>query len=134
MNFVNKTTEKVGKNFFERIAKKTFGYLNEKSDYEFDLVLVSEKEIKALNKKYRKLDKITDVLTFELKNEKFLGQIFICPNQVFRDSFKTKKSKRLELAEVFIHGILHLFGYNDETKKGYQKMIFLQKKILKKIK
>lgn len=130
MNLINHTKSKINKNFFEKIAKDTFSYLNEKSNYDFDLVLVDDNEIKSLNKKYRKIDKITDVLTFNIKEKKFLGQIFICLDQVNRQAKKIKRDEKEELAEIFIHGILHLFDYNDEDDKGYKKMVFIQKQIL----
>ena len=133
MNFVNKTSKKIKADFFEKIAKNTFSYLNEKSVYDFDLVLVDKNRIKFLNKKYRRIDKVTDVLSFGLKEEKFLGQIFICLEQVFKQAGIVKRNNNDELAEVFVHGILHLLNYNDETESGYKKMILLQKKILKKI-
>lgn len=134
MNLINRTKKKINKDFFEKIAKNTFSYLNEKSNYDFDLVLIDDKEIKNLNKKYRKIDKITDVLTFNIKEENFLGQIFICLNQVTRQAGEVERNEKEELAEIFIHGILHLFEYSDEDEKGYDKMVFMQKEILKKIK
>ncbi|MFA6296374.1 MAG: rRNA maturation RNase YbeY [Patescibacteria group bacterium] len=130
MNLINRTKSKINKDFFEKIAKDTFSYLNEKSNYDFDVVLVSDDEIKNLNKKYRKIDKVTDVLTFNIKEENFLGQIFICIDQVKRQAKKIERNDKEELAEIFIHGILHLFDYNDENEKGYKKMVFLQKEIL----
>jgi len=130
MNLINRTKSKINKDFFEKIAKDTFSYLNEKSNYDFDVVLVSDVEIKNLNKKYRKIDKVTDVLTFNIKEENFLGQIFICIDQVKRQAKKIERNDKEELAEIFIHGILHLFDYNDENEKGYKKMVFLQKEIL----
>lgn len=134
MNFVNKTSEKIEKDFFEKIAKVIFSYLNEKSDYDFDLVLVDKNEIKKINKKYRKINKATDVLTFILKEKKFLGQIFICLDQVFKQAVEMKRKKNDELIEVFVHGLLHFFDYDDETERDYKEMVFIQKKIIKKLK
>jgi len=132
MNLINRTKRIISKDFFEKIAKNTFSYLNEKSNYDFDLVLVENKEIRYLNKKYRKIDKVTDVLTFNIREDKFLGQIFICLDQVSKQAKKVKRNQKEELAEILIHGILHLFEYSDEDENGYKKMVFMQNQILKK--
>ncbi len=132
MIFINRTKNKASKNFFEKIARDTFSYLNEKSNYDFDLFLVGDDEIRNLNNKYRKIDKVTDVLSFNIKEDNFLGQIFICFDQVTRQAKKVRRDENEELAEILIHGILHLLDYSDEDEKGYKKMVFLQKAILKK--
>ncbi len=131
MNFVNKTKTALRKEFFDKFSERTFCYLVDEGDYDFDLIVVSEKEIRALNEKYRNKDEITDVLSFELKKNLFLGQIFICLSYVQEQALKNNKKNDQELAEVFIHGLLHLLGYDDKTKKGFEEMVRIQKEILK---
>lgn len=130
MILTNETNWKIDKDFFDKIAKKTFGYLNEKDTYDFDLVIVDKKKIKFLNNKYRKINKITDVLSFRMDEKNFFGQIFICKECVAEQAKKTKNIFKKELAEVFIHGLLHLWGYSDETQKGYRQMKEMQKFIM----
>ncbi len=71
------------------------------------LAFVNKAEIKKLNKKFRNKNRETDVLSFELDNG-YLGEVVICPEVV-----KTEK----EQIKVFIHGILHLLGYEHEKSK-----------------
>lgn len=96
----NLTRGKIDKKFLERVAKKVLKGENRKEGKEKNLsvAFVNKNKIKELNKKYRKQDRITDVLSFG--ND--LNEIIICPAVI-----KTKK----ELAKVLIHGILHLLGY-----------------------
>jgi len=104
------------------------------------LLLSGNKEIKKLNKKFRKKNKSTDVLSFpfykkkdlkaKLKNEKeiYLGDIIINLNKI-----KNKKNKKMfkwEFNKLWIHGLVHLFGYDHKKDKDFSKMIKIEKKFL----
>jgi len=93
---------------FSTVAKKVLKGENRETET-FSLAFVSKEEIKKLNKKFRKKDKATDVLSFELKDKKFLGEIVICPEVV--------KEKGEDIKMVFVHGILHLLGYDHEKSE-----------------
>ena len=82
---------------------------------EVSIALVTSAEIKKINQKYRKKNKATDVLSFNLG--KGFGEIVICPSQVKRNAKKYKTSFKKELAKVLIHGILHILGYNHGKSK-----------------
>ena len=100
----NLTKTKVNEDFLKGLAKKVIKRENKITD--ISIVLVGEKRIKDLNKKYRKEDKVTDVLSFGQD----LNEIIICPSFI-----KDKK----DLAEALIHGVLHVLGYehSDEMFK-----------------
>jgi probable rRNA maturation factor len=108
----NLTKLRVDSKSFAQVAKKVL--IGENKEIEnISLVLVSREEIQKLNKKFRGKDKPTDVLSFDLTaNYKlpienlYLGEIVICPEIV--------KEKKEEIMRVFIHGILHLCGYDHE--------------------
>lgn len=93
----NLTTSAIDEEFLTGVAKKVLKGENRKK-MDLSIVLVGEKKIRELNKKYRKKNKVTDVLSFGSG----LNEIVICPAVV-----KTKK----ELARVLTHGILHILGY-----------------------
>lgn len=91
------------------------------------IALVNEKEIKELNKKFRKVNKATDVLSFaEYKNsqslkkdkskELFLGELVLCYNDIASYAKKKKIKISMELAEVISHGMLHLLGFEHGDK------------------
>ena len=104
------------------------------------LLLSGNKEIKKLNKKFRKKNKSTDVLSFpfykkkdlkaKLKNEKeiYLGDIIINLNKI--KNKKNKKMFKLEFNKLWIHGLVHLFGYDHKKDKDFSKMIKIEKKFL----
>ena len=125
----NLTTAPIDEKFLERICQKVLEEENRKKA-DLSIALVGPGRIKNLNRKYRKKNRVTDVLSFPedktlLKKFKDfpsqatqnLGEIVICLREVkknakiFREDFKT------ELMKVLIHGILHLLGYNHEKSK-----------------
>ena len=93
----------------ENILKKKV-HLNKN----ISIALVSEKEIKDLNKVYRNKNKITDVLSFSIDSEDVLGEVLICLKQAKRQAKINHKTNKLELQLLTTHGILHLLGYDHE--------------------
>jgi probable rRNA maturation factor len=93
----------------ENIVKKKFS-LNKS----ISIALVSEKEIKDLNKVYRNKNKVTDVLSFSIDSEDALGEVLICLEQAKRQAKANQKTNKSELQLLTVHGILHLLGYDHE--------------------
>lgn len=122
----NLTNFAVDKASFAQVAKKVL--MGENREIEnISLAFVGKDEIQKLNKQYRKKDKPTDVLSFNLDEKDCLGDIVICPDVV--------AEKGEEIIEVFIHGILHLLGYDHEkSKKDEEVMLQKQEKYLNSIK
>lgn len=106
----------------------------QKEDYLISLAFVSRNKIKELNRDYRNLDKITDVLSFPAskkeKKDKYLGEIVISCWQIKKQAKELKNSFKYELFFIFIHGILHLLGHNDENEKSKQAMIKLGEELI----
>ena len=102
------------------------------------IVLSGPKEIKNLNKKFRKKNKSTDVLSFpfyeknqlnnKIREEKevYLGDIIINLSQVKKKNNKSKFKE--ELNKLWIHGLLHLLGYDHKSNSQYLQMQKLEKK------
>ena len=83
------------------------------------IAFVNPKDIRKINKEYRKKDKLTDVLSFE-KSLNFKGdfsEIIICPSIVKKQALKYKITFREELIKILIHGVLHVLGYEHEISK-----------------
>ena len=98
------------------------------------LLLSNNKEIRDLNKKFRKKNKSTDVLSFpsekkfDIKKNDYLGDIIINLNKI-----KNKKNIlnfRSEFNRLWVHGLVHLFGYDHKREKDYQKMKMVEKSFL----
>ncbi len=108
----NLTTNPIDEEFLKQVAKKVLEGETEKKD-NLSIVLVGQGRMRELNKKYRKKNKVTDVLTFG----DGLNEIVICLREVKKNAKGFKSSFEKELARVLIHGILHLSGYNHERSE-----------------
>ena len=75
------------------------------------LVFVDDQEIRKLNKTYRKLDRATDVLSFEIEAGK-VGEIYIALPTAERNAKRFKVSLQEEIIRLWIHGLLHLLGFD----------------------
>ncbi|MFA6307817.1 MAG: rRNA maturation RNase YbeY [Patescibacteria group bacterium] len=93
----------------ENIFKKKF-----KLKKQISIALVSDQQIKELNRVYRKKNKITDVLSFNMDSAYVLGEVLICPSQARRQAKEKSHTYKAELQLLTIHGILHLLGYDHE--------------------
>ena len=104
----------------------------------FSIIFVGEDEIHELNKDYRGIDRITDVISFAFEDTKdleyndirLLGDIYICIPQMKRQAIDYGHSEKRELSFLAVHGLLHLLGY-DHMKEEDEKVMFgLQELIL----
>jgi probable rRNA maturation factor len=104
-----------------------------------DITFVSNKKIKALNKKY--MDRIgpTDVLSFLLEEKalprrnSFIGDIYISSDMAHRNAKRFKTSFVREVLLYTIHGVLHLMGFGDKTVKEKKRIRKLEEKFLKEV-
>ncbi len=102
------------------------------------LLLSGNKEIKILNKKFRKKNKVTDILSFPFqskselkkkfksKKDIYLGDIIINLNKIKKRYIK--KNFKIEFDKLWIHGLVHLFGYEHKKDKDFEKMYSIEKK------
>ena len=104
-----------------------------KKKHEFSILLTNNKEMKKLNHKFRKKNKTTDVLSFpiKIKNKKklYVGDIAISFEIIKKRSKETNFF--LEFDKMWIHGYLHLIGYDHKRPDDFRKMFRKEKLILK---
>ncbi len=101
--------------------------------HEFSILLTHDKEMRNLNLKFRKKNKTTDVLSFPLKikdkRKLYIGDIAISYEIIKK---RSKKSNFfLEFDKMWIHGYLHLIGYDHKRLSDFKKMLGKEKLILK---
>lgn len=141
--FQNYTPKKSpNENFFRTILDAGVKELKIKDKkIEVSLNLVGEAKIRELNKKHRGKSKVTDVLSFPLKEPRLqkhgilpLGDIFICLPFAVGEAERQNISLKKELAWLTVHGFLHLAGYDHEKPDDKNKMFALENKILNKLK
>jgi probable rRNA maturation factor len=110
-------------------------------DITFTILLTSSLNMRKLNKKFRNRNKPTDILSFPFlpsNNLKFIKQKKFYIGDLATSyeiiNFRSKKSNfLLEFDKVWVHGLLHLIGYNHVKNKDYFKMNKIEKKILNSI-
>ena len=106
----------------------------------FTVLLTNSLYIKKLNKKFRKRNKTTDCLSFPYfsvknlklikKNKIYIGDLAACYEIV---NSRSKKNFHTEFDKVWVHGFLHLIGFDHVKNKDYFKMNKFEKRILKSI-
>lgn len=142
LNIINKTKYNDLEKYYPLLNKYyelTLKTLKLEDKYALSLLIVGPKTIKKINKEYRNIDTVTDVISFALldsneiidyDNEIELGDIFINRNRVFEQAIEYGHSDKREFVFLFVHGLLHLFGYDHMNKSDEKKMFTLQNKII----
>ncbi len=114
IDFDNQTDELCNISLLEKIA-------NDLTNEDIELILTDNESIQSLNKEHRNKDKATDVLSFPLEFDMPnmpLGSIVISNDYVKTKAKEYKHSFQDELALLFIHGLLHLLGFDHEVDNG----------------
>lgn len=119
---------------WELITKTTFEHVQAKPK-EISLSFCEAEEIQSLNKDYRNKDSVTDVLSFVATNDPnldlpILGDIVICLARASEQAQEIGHSLKREVSFLYVHGLLHLLGYDHEEKADEEVMFGLQRKIL----
>ena len=116
--------------FFKKVCKlfpKKYQFLNKRVT--FNLMLSNNKNIKKLNKIFRNKNKSTDVLSFpsnkkiKISKNTFLGDIIISYNYLDKPKTQDLKLFKEKVIKTFIHGYLHLLGFDHLKNKDYSKML-----------
>lgn len=122
---------------FKKIAKYTLKEFNIKGNVELSVTLVSKNTIKEINRQYRHIDKVTDVISFEndegfetYDNYLVLGDLFICVSRAKMQAKDYGHSMYREVCFLFTHGLLHLLKMDHIQKEDEEKMIAMQNKIM----
>ncbi len=123
----------------QKIKKDKF--FSKKKNYHLSILLASSKEIRILNKRFRNKNKSTDVLSFpfykkkDLKknllnlNKVYLGDIIINLNKLDKKSGVKVFKKSFD--RLWIHSLVHLFGYQHKKYKDFKKMNQIERKFQK---
>ena len=102
-----------------------------KNDWSATIAFVSDKRIRELNRQFRGIDKATDVLSFPAEEESNLGDIAVSVETAATQARENGLTFDREIAQLILHGLLHLSGYDHETDNG--QMNRLELKLRKKL-
>lgn len=136
INIHNKNKKfKLNELFLKRLAFEALDIVKGRGVGELEIVFLSDKAIKPLNNKYMGENRPTDVLSFNIDTDEFgkkgfFGELFISTDTALANSRVYGTRLENEIALYVIHGILHLFGYEDYTKKDRMEMSKKQDKVL----
>ena len=126
--------------FFNKICKlfpKKYQFVDKRIS--FTVLLSNNKNIKKLNKEFRKKNKSTDILSFPFnKKVRFLKKTYIGDIIISYNFIDKPKSQKLEvfrnkLIKIFIHGFLHLLNFDHKKNKDYEKMLKEENRIYQSV-
>lgn len=125
----------------DRVADQTLEHLDKGKNFEISISFVTNEEIRELNKTYLGNDHITDVLSFPMEDEfgsqydnAVLGDVVISIDKIKEQAEEFSHSFERELAYLFVHSLLHLFGYDHIEEQDKVSMRNEEKSIMDKLK
>ena len=127
--------------FFKSICKafpKKYHFFNKKVS--FSLLLSNNKNIKRLNKDFRDKNASTDVLSFPLykkikiSKSTYLGDVVMSYDYIDKPKSQDIRSFKKKVTKIFIHGFLHLLGFDHIKNKDYSKMLKEENRLYKLVK
>jgi probable rRNA maturation factor len=121
----NHTTHDIHEDGMQSLTQQVLNHLKKyllKNKSSLTLVFVNAQKMRALNKQYRSKDYVTDVLSFEGKED--LGELIFCLEKMQEQAKSNQHSLDSEFLYLLIHGILHLSGYDHEASEKQAKEMF----------
>ena len=123
--------------YLDDVIKTTLDHENA-SDAYLSIIFVDNDEIQNINRTYRNIDRVTDVISFALEDndeklvgDRILGDIYLCIPRMKEQAKEYNHSEKRELSFLVCHGLLHLLGYDHVNNKEEEKVMFdLQDEIL----
>lgn len=108
---------------------------DQKSIFSFvELVYVDEAEIVRINKEFLERDYVTDIISFRYdedeSNQEIEGTLYCCAQRIAEQAKEFADSEKQEFLRVFVHGLIHLLGYDDQTPEEKSEMTRLENKYL----
>ena len=124
-------------NSLVRVFPKKYRFIKKKIS--LTILLSNNKNIKKLNKKFRNKNKSTDVLSFpsekkiNIKKSPYIGDIVVSYEFMNKPKTLSTLEFKRKITKIFIHGFLHLLGYDHIKLKDFKKMLIEEEKIFKTI-
>jgi len=138
LEYINETDSPFEASFFIPLVRETEKRVEGINEIELEFSLVGDSTIQKINKQSRGLDKPTDVLSFanreledpDPEDKTSLGQIVISVPAAQRNADEMHQSLEEELRFLFVHGLLHILGYDHQTPPEEKEMMTLAYDIL----
>jgi probable rRNA maturation factor len=118
----------------ERLVRKAARAAIGRAQRSLTVALADDKRVRALNKRDRKKDKPTNVLSYSSGEKIFLGDVVLARQTVWREAREQKKTPADHLIHLVVHGTLHLLGHDHEISEAdARRMEALERRILAKL-
>jgi probable rRNA maturation factor len=118
----------------ERLVRKAAHAAIGRAQRSLTVALADDRRVRALNKRDRRKDKATNVLSYPSGEKTFLGDVVLARQTVWREARAQKKTPADHLAHLVVHGTLHLLGHDHETSEvDAERMEALERRILAKL-
>lgn len=131
------------KELFEEVINIVYKKLNISKDYDLSVSFVDDKKIRQINNDFRNINKKTDVISFAMLDSQDivsqddsgldLGDIFISIETATQQAKEINQSRNREILFLFIHGLLHLLGYDHQDIETEKIMFNLQEEIINEV-
>ena len=137
--------EGVDETFIHFVFDMALAHTASGSDVEVGLVITSDDHVRQLNHRYRGHDKPTNVLSFandeiqdfvsmdSANDQNYIGDIYIAYPTLMREAHDLRETSRERFAQLFVHGILHLLGFDHVDPKDAEVMERMEDKIITSI-
>jgi probable rRNA maturation factor len=123
IEIANLTKKRIDPDLVKKVVRKTLKLSEVDLDFfGVSIVFVGEAKSRKINRKYRKYDKSTDVLSFLLdsgynkKGKRLEGELVLCPDVIAKNARDNKVDFSRELVFVLAHGVLHVLGWRHGKK------------------
>ena len=118
----------------ERVVRKAPRAAQRTRVKSLTVALSDDRRVRTLNKRDRRKDKPTNVLSYPSGEKAFLGDVVLARQTVWREAREQKKAPADHLAHLVVHGTLHLLGHDHETSDAdAERMEALERRILKRL-
>src|ERR1051325_7659736 len=97
------------------------------------VALADDRRVRALNKRDRRQDKPTNVLSYPSGERQFVGDVVLARQTVWREARAQNKTPQAHVSHLVVHGTLHLLGYDHEDDSEAERMEALERRILAKL-
>ena len=123
-SILNKTSKRVPRTLLVRV----FSLVSKKHTMEVSLVFLDDRAMRGINRKWHNRDAQATVLAFLLDSS--VGEVVINPHEAEREARQAGESYNRRMAYLFLHGLLHLYGYDHKTEQETKKMERKEQEVL----
>ncbi len=116
----------------QRVIEMTLRVAKQSIQSDISIHMIGDRRMTTMNTQYRGKSYPTDVLSFPTDDAHDRGDIFICVPQIIRQSKKFGVTAKEECTRMLVHGVLHLLGYDHQTKRDADEMFRIQEMVVKK--